>query len=148
MSAAPAQILTFCIGGETYGIDILCVHEIRGWSPVTRIPNAPPDHAGVLNLRGTIVPVIDMRVRFGVGQAKTAGAVIIVLSLEAARERRELGLVVDSVADVVELAPDAVRAVPRFGARDHDSLLGLVTHGERTVMLLAPTGFQLEERET
>lgn len=148
MSTIPAQVLTFCIGGETYGIDILCVHEIRGGSPVTRIPNAPPDHAGVLNLRGTIVPVIDMRVRFGVAQPKTTGTVIVVLSLQGARARHELGLVVDSVADVLELAPGSVRDVPCLGMRDRGGLLGLVSLGERTVMLLEPDRFHLEERQT
>ncbi|GMU68559.1 MAG: hypothetical protein AMXMBFR37_08920 [Steroidobacteraceae bacterium] len=148
MSAAPAQVLTFCVGGETYGIDILCVHEIRGWSPVTRIPNSPPHLSGVLNLRGTIVPVIDMRVRFGVEAGITPSTVIVVLSLQGARGRRELGLVVDSVADVLELAPDSLRDLPPVGTRDNSDLLGLATLGGRTVMLLEPDGFVQEERGT
>lgn len=148
MSAVPAQVLTFCVGGETYGIDILCVHEIRGWSPVTRIPNSLPHLSGVLNLRGTIVPVIDMRVRFGVEAGITPSTVIVVLSLQGARGRRELGLVVDSVADVLELAPDSLRDLPPVGTRDNSDLLGLATLGGRTVMLLEPDGFVQEERGT
>lgn len=148
MSALPAQVLTFCVGGETYGIDILCVHEIRGWSPVTRIPNSPPHLSGVLNLRGTIVPVIDMRVRFGVEAGITPSTVIVVLSLQGARGRRELGLVVDSVADVLELEPDSVRDLPPVGTRDNSDLLGLTTLGGRTVMLLEPAGLVQEERGT
>ncbi|MBX3695262.1 MAG: chemotaxis protein CheW [Steroidobacteraceae bacterium] len=148
MSAVPAQVLTFCVGGETYGIDILCVHEIRGWSPVTRIPNSPSQLSGVLNLRGTIVPVIDMRVRFGVEAGITPSTVIVVLSLQGARGRREVGLVVDSVADVLELAPDSVRDLPPVGTRDNSDLLGLATLGGRTVMLLEPAGLVQEERGT
>jgi len=148
MSAAPTRILTFCVGGDTYGVDILCVHEIRSWSPVTRIPNAAPQMLGVLNLRGTIVPVIDMRVRFGVEQRISASTVIVVLSLAGGRGRRDLGLVVDSVSDVLELPPEAVSDVPPVGLGVNRDILGLATLGERTVMLLEPAELGIEAQST
>src|SRR3982750_4261270 len=96
------QVLTFSLGREVYGVDILRVKEIRGWSPVTRIPQSPQSVLGVLNLRGAIVPIIDLRVRFALQQAEfTAVTVIIVLSLRTEQGTRECGVVVDSVKDVV-----------------------------------------------
>jgi purine-binding chemotaxis protein CheW len=78
------QVLTFVLGSETYGVDILRVQEIRGWSSVTRIPHAPPHVLGVLNLRGSIVPIVDMRMQFNLERAEyTAVTVIIVLSVQS-----------------------------------------------------------------
>src|SRR5689334_24466469 len=92
------QVLTFSLGREVYGVDILRVKEIRGWSPVTRIPQSPQSVLGVLNLRGAIVPIIDLRVRFALQQAEfTAVTVIIVLSLRTEQGVRECGVVVDNV---------------------------------------------------
>ena len=86
------QVLTFTLGAETYGVDILRVQEIRGWSPVTRIPQSPSHVLGVLNLRGSIVPIVDLRMRFSLDQAEyTAVTVIIVLSVESAAGRRDIG---------------------------------------------------------
>lgn len=103
------QVLTFLLGGETYGVDILRVKEIRGWSPVTRIPRSTEAVLGVLNLRGAIVPIIDLRVRFALRAAQfTPVTVIIVLSLHTADGQRECGIVVDSVRDVADVAPDSV----------------------------------------
>src|SRR6266571_7834239 len=96
------QVLTFVLGPETYGVDILRVQEIRGWSPVTRIPQAPPHVLGVLNLRGSIVPIVDLRMRLAFERAEyTAVTVIIVLSIFSAHGRRDVGVVVDAVSDVV-----------------------------------------------
>src|ERR1700745_1681106 len=91
---APAsqQVLTFVLGSETYGVDILRVQEIRGWSSVTKIPHAPPHVLGVLNLRGSIVPIVDLRMRFSLDRAEyTAVTVIIVVSVASAAGRRDLG---------------------------------------------------------
>jgi len=86
--SGPRQFLTFSLGAERYGVDILRVQEIRGWSPVTKVPNLPPHVLGVLNLRGNIVPVIDLRVRFGLPSAEfTALTVIVVLSSSSRMER-------------------------------------------------------------
>src|SRR5579871_765212 len=104
------QYLTFEIGGETYGVEILRVREIRGWTQVTKIPHAPPHVLGVLNLRGSIVPVVDLRLRFELDRAEyTKVTVIIVLSVRAAAGRREVGVVVDGVSDVVDIDQATVK---------------------------------------
>src|ERR1700738_1369287 len=88
------QILTFVLGNETYGVDILRVQEIRGWSAVTKIPHAPPHVLGVLNLRGSIVPIVDLRMRFALDTAEyTTVTVIIVVSVKSAAGRRDFGVV-------------------------------------------------------
>jgi purine-binding chemotaxis protein CheW len=111
--ATTRQALTFALGQEVYGVDILRVKEIRGWSPVTRIPQSPPAVLGVLNLRGAIVPIVDLRVRFAMQSAEfNAVTVVIVLSLRTADGHRECGIVVDSVRDVVDIAADSVRPAP------------------------------------
>jgi purine-binding chemotaxis protein CheW len=132
------QVLTFTLGSETYGVDILRVQEIRGWSPVTRIPQAPPHVLGVLNLRGSIVPIVDMRMRFQLERAEyTAVTVIIVLSIEAANGRRDFGVVVDGVSDVIDVSADDVKAPPELGSQvSTDFIQGLATVAERMVMLL------------
>ena len=98
-------------------MDILRVKEIRGWSPVTRIPQAPDAVLGVLNLRGLIVPIVDLRVRFALASAEfTPLTVIIVLSLRTETGQRECGIVVDNVNDVVDIAADTIRPSPELGA--------------------------------
>jgi purine-binding chemotaxis protein CheW len=136
--AANKQVLTFILGNETYGVDILRVQEIRGFSAVTRIPQSAPHVLGLLNLRGTVVPIIDLRLRFSQAEvAYTALTVIIVLSIEGGSGRRNVGLVVDGVSDVADLAHDAMKATPEFGTRmDTDFIRGLATLGESMVMLL------------
>ena len=109
------QVLTFQLGEELYGIDILQVQEIRGWAPVTRIPQSRAHVLGVLNLRGAIVPIIDVRIRFGLSDAAfTPLTVIIVISVMTDAGRRECGLVVDSVSDVVDLSADSIRPAPEM----------------------------------
>lgn len=135
---ASNQVLTFQLGNTEYGLGILCVQEIRGWSSVTRIPNAPPQVLGVLNLRGAIVPIIDLRLQFGQqNPVVTPLTVIIVLSLGAGSGRRECGLVVDAVSDVIELSPDAVRPAPQL--RDSPAATwvdGIATVDDRMLILL------------
>jgi len=132
------QVLTFVLGSETYGVDILRVQEIRGWSAVTKIPNSPPHVLGVLNLRGSIVPVVDLRKRFSLEQAEyTAVTVIIVLSVRGQAGRRDFGVVVDGVSDVVDVKASEVRPTPDLGSRDAtDHIRGLVPVNERMVVLL------------
>lgn len=132
------QVLTFRLGNTDYGLGILCVQEIRCWTAVTRIPDAPPQILGVLNLRGAIVPIIDLRRRFGQADpALTPLTVIIVLSIGTGASRRECGLVVDGVSDVVELPSDAVRPPPQL--RDSPApgyIDGVATLDDRMVILL------------
>jgi purine-binding chemotaxis protein CheW len=130
------QLLTFRLAQECYGVDLLEVKEIRGWSPVTAIPESPPFVLGMLNLRGKIVPVIDMRARFGMStETPTALTVIIVLAtMLDDGGHREFGLVVDSVSDVVHLDRNTVRPVPdRLGS---ECLAGLVEHQSDLLLLL------------
>jgi len=132
------QLLTFRLGESIYGADILRVKAIRGFSPVTRIPYSPPHVLGVLNLRGAIVPVIDLRLRFGLEQvAFSPLTVIIVLSLVTPAGTRDCGVVVDAVSDVVEIAPDAVKPAPCVGGRDTAPYIaGIATVGEQMLILL------------
>lgn len=136
--ATARQALTFALGQEVYGVDILRVKEIRGWSPVTRIPQSPPAVLGVLNLRGAIVPIIDLRVRFAMQTAEfNAVTVVIVLSLRTADGQRECGIVVDSVRDVVDIAADSVRPAPTMhGCEANEFIEGITTLGEQMLILL------------
>jgi purine-binding chemotaxis protein CheW len=132
------QVLTFVLGNETYGVDILRVQEIRGWSAVTKIPHAPPHVLGVLNLRGSIVPIVDLRMRFSLDRAEyTTVTVIIVVSVISAAGRRDFGVVVDGVSDVVDVNTAEVKAAPELGAKGAtDYIRGLVPVSERMVVLL------------
>jgi purine-binding chemotaxis protein CheW len=132
------QVLTFTLGAETYGVDILRVQEIRGWSPVTRIPQSPRHVLGVLNLRGSIVPIVDMRMRFQLDQAEyTAVTVIIVLSVESASGRRDIGVVVDGVSDVIDIDYAQVKPPPDLGGQVNTEFIqGLAAVSEHMVMLL------------
>jgi purine-binding chemotaxis protein CheW len=132
------QVLTFELGTGTYGVEILRVREIRGWTAVTKIPNAAPHVLGVLNLRGSIVPVVDLRMRFALERAEyTKVTVVIVLSVHSNSGRREVGVVVDGVSDVVDFNTADMKPAPDLGARSAtDYIRGLVSVGERMVVLL------------
>jgi purine-binding chemotaxis protein CheW len=132
------QVLTFILGNETYGVDILRVQEIRGWSAVTKIPQAPQHVLGVLNLRGSIVPIVDLRMRLSLERVEyTAVTVIIVLSVMTGNSRRDFGVVVDGVSDVVDVNESDVRPPPELGVRSAtDYIRGLVPVTERMVVLL------------
>ena len=105
------EYLTFRLGGEEYGIDILKVQEIRGYDTVTRLANAPAFIKGVINLRGVIVPIIDLRLKFNLGEAKyDAFTVVIILNVA----NRVVGAVVDSVSDVLELKGEQIKPVPEL----------------------------------
>ena len=127
------EFLTFTLGQEEYGIDILKVQEIRGYEKVTHIVNSPAFIKGVINLRGTIVPIIDLRLKFNLGSAEyTPFTVVIILNLD----RRVVGVVVDSVSDVIQLAPDEIREAPPLSADlDTRYIRGLATLGQRMVIL-------------
>lgn len=133
-AAGPREYLTFRLDQEEYGIDILKVQEIRGYERPTRIANAPEFIKGVVNLRGTIVPIIDMRLKFNCARAEyNSFTVVIVLNLRS----RIVGIVVDSVSDVMELAPENVKAAPEIEASiDNSAVMGLGSVGERMLILL------------
>ncbi len=128
------EYLTFRLDQEEYGIDILKVQEIRGYEPPTRIAHAPTFLKGVVNLRGTIVPIVDMRLKFNCSQAEyNSFTVVIILNLH----KRVVGIVVDSVSDVMELASDNVRSAPDIeSAIDSSCIFGLGSVNERMLILL------------
>jgi purine-binding chemotaxis protein CheW len=134
-ASAPCEMLTFRLGAEEYGIDILKVQEIRSYEQPTRIANTPPFFKGVVNLRGVIVPIVDLRLKFGCESAQYNGfTVVIVLNLRG----RIVGAVVDSVSDVLELPADAIKPAPALGsgAIDTSFITGIGSVGERMLILL------------
>ena len=128
------EFLTFTLAREEYGIDILNVQEIRGYEPVTRVTGSPDFVKGVVNLRGIIVPIIDMRIKFGLGEPRyDQFTVVVILNIRG----RIMGMVVDSVSDVVTLARSAINAAPEANtAFDANYLIGLGTVGDRMLILI------------
>ncbi|WP_035627446.1 chemotaxis protein CheW [Herminiimonas sp. CN] len=128
------EFLAFTLGQEEYGIDILKVQEIRGYETVTAIANAPEFIKGVVNLRGIIVPIVDMRIRFNLGVPRyDQFTVVIILNIGG----RIMGIVVDSVSDVTTLKPEQIKPAPQMGtAFEADYLLGLGTLDERMLILV------------
>jgi purine-binding chemotaxis protein CheW len=131
---ATREVLVFVLGAEEYGVDILKVQEIRGCEKVTTIPAAPAFLKGVVNLRGTIVPVIDLRTKFGLAiPADDSHAVVVVLRIAG----RTIGAVVDGVSDVARLAPSDVKPAPELGSVvDASFIAGVATHGGRMILLV------------
>jgi purine-binding chemotaxis protein CheW len=134
VAAGAREYLTFRLDQEEYGIDILKVQEIRGYERPTRIANAPSFIKGVVNLRGTIVPIVDMRLKFNCSKAEyDAFTVVIILNLRS----RIVGIVVDSVSDVMELPADSLKDAPDVDSViDSDAVLGLGSLGDRMLILL------------
>ena len=132
--AAAAEFLTFRLGSEEYGIDILRVQEIRSYEEPTRIANAPSFIKGVVNLRGVIVPVVDLRIKLNCEKVEYNGfTVVIVLNVRG----RVVGAVVDSVSDVLELGPQDISAVPEMNATvDTSFITGIASTGERMLILM------------
>lgn len=128
------EFLAFTLGKEEYGIDILKVQEIRGYEAVTRIANAPEFVKGVVNLRGIIVPIVDMRIKFHLGEPTyDQFTVVIILNIGG----RVMGMVVDSVSDVITLSQEQVKPAPEMGtAFNTDYLIGLGTLDERMLILI------------
>jgi purine-binding chemotaxis protein CheW len=108
------QFLTFTLGAEEYGIEILKVQEIKGYSAITHIPNAPAHVKGVMNLRGTVVPVVDLRAKFGMEAVEYSKFTVIIVVMVG---QKIAGLVVDAVSDVLNIQQSEVRPAPDFGAR-------------------------------
>ena len=133
------EFLTFLLDGEEYGVDILRVQEIKGWDNVTNIPNTPEYVRGVINLRGTIVPIIDMRLRFNL-EFKDYDATTVVIVLNAKsndRPDRTMGVVVDAVSDVYNVPIVDIKPSPDFGtAVDTEFVTGLATVGKTMVIVL------------
>ncbi|RDH84683.1 MAG: chemotaxis protein CheW [endosymbiont of Galathealinum brachiosum] len=133
------ELLTFFLAGEEYGVDILRVQEIKGWDSVTNIPNTPEYIRGVINIRGAIVPIIDMRLRFMLEKKEyDATTVVIILSVVSkGNADRVMGVVVDAVSDVYNVPANDVKASPDFGtAVDTEFVTGLATIDEKMIIVL------------
>lgn len=127
------EFLTFRLGEQEFGVDILKVQEIRGYADVTRIPDTPDYIKGVINLRGAVVPVVDMRLKFRLAAEYDAFTVMIVLNMAST----VIGIVVDSVSDVTGIAADQLKPPPEFGRSvDARFLTGIGMVGERMILLL------------
>ncbi|QBE65299.1 chemotaxis protein CheW [Pseudoduganella lutea] len=128
------EFLAFTLGKEEYGIDILKVQEIRGYEAVTRIANAPEFIKGVINLRGIIIPVVDMRIKFRLGEpVYDQFTVVIILNING----RVVGMVVDSVSDVITLEPEQIKPAPEMGTVfSSEYMTGLGTVAERMLILM------------
>lgn len=129
-----SQYLTFTLGEEEYGVEILKVQEIKGYSSITPIPNTPAHIKGVMNLRGTIIPVVDLRMKLGMAEAAcTPFTVIVVVKVGG----KTVGLVMDAVSDVLDLPKDDIEATPDFGtAVETGFVSGLAKAGSRLIVLL------------
>lgn len=127
-----SEYLTFALGSEEYAIDILKVHEIRGYEAVTQLANSPPFIKGVINLRGLIVPILDLRIKFNLPNEYTPFTVVIILSVL----ERTVGIVVDSVSDVIALTNHQIRPAPDFSATfDTRYIRGLATEDSRMIIV-------------
>jgi purine-binding chemotaxis protein CheW len=134
VSTSANEFLTFTLGHEEYGMDIIKVQEIRGYDAVTHIANTPDFIKGVVNLRGIIVPIVDMRIKFNLEHADyNEMTVVIILNVA----RRVVGMVVDGVSDVITLNADQIRAAPEFGgAIDTQYVKGIGTVDDRMLILV------------
>lgn len=132
------QYLTFSVAAENFGVKILSVQEIRGWEPVARVPGTPDYVKGVLNLRGTIVPIIDLRMRFELAAPRyEATTVVIVLRTRVNEHERVAGIVVDAVSDVLNAHSSKIRKTPDLGERVNTELFaGLVEAETKTITLI------------
>jgi purine-binding chemotaxis protein CheW len=133
-----AQYLTFICAGEEYAVDILRVQEIKGWDNVTRVPYTASYILGVMNLRGVIVPVIDLRTRFGLEKRPfDASTVVIVVMVDDKRSGKTAGIVVDGVSEVYSFNADSLKPTPDLGGRAESLYVsGLATVDDKMVMLL------------
>ncbi len=132
------QFLTFELAGEAYGVDILKVQEIRGWESVREIPNTPDYIKGALNLRGTIVPIIDSRERFNMEKTEySSTTVVIVLVIDNGQGRNVMGVVADAVSDVLDIHGNEIKSSPKLGSKiDTRYMRGMFVGKKQMVMLL------------
>jgi purine-binding chemotaxis protein CheW len=133
-TAASIQFISFAIGDDQYGVDIMAVREIKGWSDITHLPKQPEYVRGVLNLRGAIVPIVDLRCRFGQGLTETPPLHIVIIVQIGGRQ---VGLIGDRVLDIVSVDASQIQQVPRTAqGATADFLAGLVTHDNTMIALI------------
>jgi len=132
------QFITFTIDSEEYGVDIMAVREIKGWTPTSPIPKAPPHVLGVINLRGIIIPIFDLRARFGMGSTEPSKSHVVIIVIVGART---VGILVDAVSDILSIEPSQIRDVPEMERHiDDDFINGLVALEDRMVTLISLQG--------
>lgn len=133
------QILSFILGDEEYGVDILRVQEIKGWERTTSIPNSPDYVMGVINLRGAVVPVVDLRVRFGLDDITYDDSTVVIILRANNNEHSDkiIGVVVDGVSDVHGMSVDSLQSAPEVSGAIHTEYVnGLATVGDKMVIVL------------
>jgi len=137
-SSLNAQYLTFDLAGEMYGVEILKVQEIRGWEKVRKIPSTPDYVKGALNLRGEVVPIVDLRVRFAMESSEfTPVTVVIVLCVESKQGTNIIGIVADSVSDVLDIKLADIKEKPNLGSKiDTQYMRGIYVYKQNMIMLL------------
>lgn len=138
IEAGTDQYLTFMLADEEYGVDILRVQEIRGWDSATTIPNAPDYVLGVVNLRGVVVPIFDLRKRFNLDSAEfNAETVIVVVKIQHDKGERTIGMVVDAVSDVYNITAENINDAPEVGGSvNMEFIQGLATINNKMIILL------------
>ena len=136
--AETTQYLTFELDGEVFAVDVAKVREILDFTTLTKVPQTPEFMRGVINLRGSVVPVVDMRLKFGMGQTgKTVNTCVIVMEIDLAGETTIVGSLADSVQEVLELEPDQIEPAPRIGTRMRTEFVkGMGKHNDRFIILL------------
>lgn len=135
------QYLTFLLSQEQYAVDILCVEEIRSWEQPTKIPNAPFYVKGVINMRGIIVPIIDLRLKFSIGEPRyVETTVVIVLTYQAEESSRTIGFVVDAVSDVLNVESNEIKSAPAFGSCVPQQYIDGLVNAENNVVTLLNVG--------
>jgi len=145
------QCLTFKLGEEVFAVDVAKVREILDFTTVTKVPQTPDFMRGVINLRGSVVPVVDMRLKFGMSSTeKTVNTCIIVMEIAIDGDTAVVGALADSVQEVLELEPDQIEAAPRIGTKlNTDFLVGMGKHNETFIMILnIDKVFTFEDIET
>lgn len=131
------EFLTFTLGLEDYGLDILKVKEIRGWEKIRQLHNTPDFIKGVLDLRGSIVPIIDLRVRFNLSNVEYLSTTVIIVLTIGENDEHMMGIVVDAVSDVLAITRDEIKHTPSLGSKiNTDYVMGMVTKEEHMVMLV------------
>ena len=138
VSEATKQFITFTLDAQEYGVDIMRVREIKGWTEPTALPQAPSYVRGVINLRGIIVPILDLRARFGLGATQTTRMHVVIIVITGTRTT---GLLVDAVSDIISVEPGIIRPVPQMDLPTEESFLeGLVALDDRMVTLVSLDG--------
>jgi len=139
------QYLTFMLADEQYAVDILCVEEIRSWEVPTIIPNAPLCIKGVINMRGIIVPIVDLRIKFNVGKPQySETTVVIVLTYQTDGQSRTIGFVVDAVSDVLNVEEQDIKPAPAFGGSVSQQYIDGLINSEAKVVTLLNVGYLQE----